>query len=59
MLVLGSMVPILNDVEVPIIDQDDCRELYSVFPDFPITDNMICMGLDEGKGVCTVSTIFK
>ena len=52
---LGGMHPILNDVQVPIIDQEECKKYYSIYPEYPITDNMICMGIDEGTGVCTVS----
>ncbi|XP_072028166.1 uncharacterized protein [Amphiura filiformis] len=46
--------PFLNEVEVPVVEQEKCRDLYSTFPEYPVTDNMICLGyIEGGKGVCT------
>lgn len=45
----------LREVEVPIIDNDLCRERYEVLdPPRVVTTNMICTGLIDvgGKGAC-------
>ncbi|KAK9747224.1 Trypsin [Popillia japonica] len=36
---------LLQGAEVPIIDTDDCKEMYS---DYTITNTMICAGYEEG-----------
>ena len=48
--------PILNEVQVLIVEQEKCRDAYASYPEYPVTDNMICLGhINGGKGVCTVS----
>ncbi|XP_035693354.1 trypsin-like [Branchiostoma floridae] len=40
----GSLARVLQKVDVPVVDRDDCRDSYGTW----ITDNMICAGLDQG-----------
>ncbi len=41
---------VLQQVEVPVVTNDECNENYSVLPwyDNPITDTMVCAGYDQG-----------
>ena len=49
----GAINPYLFEVEVPIVDQEQCKSYYA--PDL-ITDDMMCAGLTEGgKDACQVS----
>ena len=48
----GEINPYLYEVEVPIVDQEQCKSYYA--PDL-ITDDMMCAGLPEGgKDSCQV-----
>ena len=50
---LGPSESSLMEVEVPIIDSEECGDAYGPQP---ITDNMLCAGYPEGgSGSCQVS----
>ena len=62
----GDATNILNEVEVPVVSNEDCRtamaylEDYYVVYDYDmedlITDGMLCAGGAEGKDTCWVSS---
>lgn len=43
----GTMTPQLQEVDVPIVDTEECRMAYEA-EGHPFTDNMICAGYPEG-----------
>ena len=46
----------LLEIDVPIIDQETCRQAYvPIEDDDRITDNVICAGNGNGKSTCQVS----
>ena len=52
LLFTGDYSDFLMEVEIPIVDQEECRQAYD--PE-PITDDMICAGIPkDGRDACTV-----
>ncbi|KAJ9597879.1 hypothetical protein L9F63_011245 [Diploptera punctata] len=45
----GSMSTQLQSVQLPIIDFEECENVYGYF----LTKNMICAGIEGGKGICS------
>lgn len=53
----GSTSPTLQEVEVPIMTNDDCKK--SAYGKTRITENMLCAGYAEGeKDSCQVKIVY-
>ena len=48
----SGISPVLRQVDVSILSNDDCDAVYGI-----VTDKNICIDASEGKGTCNVSTL--
>lgn len=53
----GQQSPVLLELQVPVIDNEDCRNYYKKIGDaataFQFGERILCAGIHRGKSTCT------